>query len=97
TRTQTPQGVEFTSTAPAVRVRYEADTAHYLTHATISLANPAPGARLLVDLASNLSSGEANEIEDTRALAYGFRPKGNDVESRSLARLDTLVRVQDGP
>ena len=97
TRTQTPQGVEFTSTSPAIRVRYDADSVNFLTHATISLANPAPGARLLVDLAPNLASGEANEAEDTRSLAYGFRPKGNDVESETIAKLDTTYRVQDGP
>jgi YidC/Oxa1 family membrane protein insertase len=97
TRAQTPQGVEFTSATPAVRVRYDADTVNYLTHATISLANPVPGARLLVDLAPNLASAEANETEDTRALAYGFRPKGSDVESQTIARLDTTYRVQDGP
>jgi YidC/Oxa1 family membrane protein insertase len=97
TRSQTPHGVEFTSAMPAVRVRYDADTANYITHATISLANAAPGARLLVDLAPNLASGEANEVEDTRALAYGFRPKGNDVESETIAKLDTTYRVEEGP
>jgi YidC/Oxa1 family membrane protein insertase len=97
TRTETPQSVEFVSASPAVRVRYDVDSANYLTRATIAMTGAAPGAKLLVDLASNLSSGEANEVEDVRALAYGFRPKGNDVQSEHIARLDTAWRVKDGP
>jgi YidC/Oxa1 family membrane protein insertase len=96
-RTQTAQSVEFVSTSPAVRVRYDVDSANYLTRATVSMAGAAPGAVLLVDLAPELSSGEANEVEDVRALAYGFKPKDNDVVSRTLARLDTGYRVEQGP
>jgi YidC/Oxa1 family membrane protein insertase len=97
TRTQTPHGVEFVSANPAVRVRYDADSINYLTRATVSMAGAAPGARLLVDLAPDLSSGEANETEDIRSLAYGFRPRENDVESVHLTRLDTAYRVEQGP
>jgi YidC/Oxa1 family membrane protein insertase len=97
TRTQTPQGIEFVSANPAVRVRYDADTANYLTHTTVTLAGPSIGARLLVDLPADLASGEANEGEDVRSLAYGFRPRGADVESEFLGKLDTTYRVAEGP
>jgi YidC/Oxa1 family membrane protein insertase len=97
TRTQTAHGVEFVSASPAIRVSYDVDSANYLTRATVSMTGAAPGARLLVDLAPDLSSGEANETEDVRALAYGFRPKGSDVESQHLARLDTANKVEQGP
>ena len=97
TRTQTERSVEFVSTSPAVRVRYDVDSINYLTRTTVSMAGAAPGARLLVDLAPDLSSGEANEEEDVRSLAYGFRPRNGDVESELLARLDTGYRLEPGP
>ena len=97
TRTQTAQGIQFVSSAPAITVRYDVDSANYLTRATVSMAGAAPGATLLVDLAPDLASGEANEVEDIRANAYGFRPKGGDVESKTLARLDTGNVVTPGP
>jgi YidC/Oxa1 family membrane protein insertase len=97
TSTQTPQGVEFVSASPAIRVAYRADSVNYMTHATVSMAGAAPDAKLLVDLAPDLSSGEANEVEDIRANAYGFRPRDNDVESKTLARLDTGYVVEEGP
>jgi YidC/Oxa1 family membrane protein insertase len=97
TRTQTEQGIEFASASPAVRVRYDVDSANYLTRATVTLAGPAPGARLLIDLASDLYSGEANEAEDLRSLAYGFRTRDDGIESVHLTRLDTAYRVEQGP
>jgi YidC/Oxa1 family membrane protein insertase len=97
TKSLTPSGVEYASASPAVRVRYDVDSVNYLTHATVSLAGAAPDARLLVDLPSDLASGEANEKEDLRALAYAYRPKDNDVESKTLARLDTTWQVEQGP
>ena len=96
-RTQTPQGVEFVSATPAVRVRYDADSVNYLTRVTVTLGAPAADARLLVDLPADLASGEANEAEDVRSLAYGFRPRNADVESEHLAKLDTADRVEEGP
>jgi YidC/Oxa1 family membrane protein insertase len=97
TRTQTDRGVEFVSANPAIRVRYDADTINYLTRTTVSMPGAAPGSRLLVDLSPDLSSGEANEDEDIRSLAYGFRPRSADVESELLARLDTTYRLEPGP
>ena len=97
TRTETPNGVEFVSTAPALRVRYDVDSANYLTHVSMALDGAAPNAHVLIDLAPELTSGEANEAEDVRSLAYGFRPSKNDVESVHLPKLDTTYRVEAGP
>jgi YidC/Oxa1 family membrane protein insertase len=93
-----PQGAEFVSAAsPTVRVRYDVDTANYLTHVSVSLAGAAPNAQLLIDLPPDLVSGEANDAEDVRSLAYGYRPSKGDVESIHFPKLDTAFRVQEGP
>jgi YidC/Oxa1 family membrane protein insertase len=97
TRTESPHSVEFVSATPAIRVRYDADSANYLTHVSLSLAGAAPNAQLLVDLAPDLTSGEADEKEDVRSLAYGFRPSKNDVVSVHLPKLDSTYRVEQGP
>jgi YidC/Oxa1 family membrane protein insertase len=97
-RTQTAQGVEFVSANPAVRVAYAADTANYLTHATVTMAGAAPGAKLLIDLATDLASGEADEPEDLRNLAYGYRRANTEVQSVNLSNLDTAeTRTEEGP
>jgi len=97
TRSETPHGVEFVSATPALRVRYDVDSANYLTHVSVALAGAAPNAHLLIDLAPDLTSGEANEAEDVRSLAYGFRPSKNDVESVHIPKLDSAYRVEAGP
>ncbi|MEO5567872.1 MAG: YidC/Oxa1 family insertase periplasmic-domain containing protein [Gemmatimonadaceae bacterium] len=97
-KTQTVHGVEFTSSSPAITVSYDVDSAKYLTRARVALANAAPGATLLIDLASDLASAEADEPEDLRNLAYGYRLARSDVQSVNLAKLDTLqTRVEPGP
>lgn len=98
TKSVTPHGVTFTSSNPALTVAYDADSANYLTHARVTLANAAPDAKLLIDLAPDLTSSEADTVEDLRHLAYGFRRAKNDVQSVTLAKLDTLTpRVETGP
>src|SRR5688572_3224135 len=87
TRTQSAQGVEFVSANPAVRIAYDADSVNYLTHATVTMAGAAPGAKLLIDLATDLASGEADEPEDLRNLAYGYRPANTEVQSVNLSNL----------
>jgi YidC/Oxa1 family membrane protein insertase len=96
-RIESRHGVEFVSTAPALRVRYDADSANYLTHVSVVLGGAAPNAQLLIDMAADLTSGEADEKEDVRSLAYGFRPSKNDVESVHLPKLDSAYRVEQGP
>jgi YidC/Oxa1 family membrane protein insertase len=101
-KTQTQHGVEFVATdiaaAPQIRISYDLDSANYLTHAQVTVANAAPSAKLLIDLAPDLQSGEADETEDLRHLAYGFRPAQNNVQSVMLAKLDTTeTRVEPGP
>ena len=98
TKTTTPHGIEFVSASPAVRVAYDVDSAKYLTHARVTVDGAAPGAKLLIDLAPDLASGEADEAEDLRHLAYGFRRANTDVQSVTLAKLDTTkARVEQGP
>ena len=96
-RTELPHGVEFVSASPAIRVRYEADSANYLTRVSISLAGAARNAQLLIDLPPDLTSGEANETEDIRSVAYGYRPSKSDVESVHFPKLDTTFRAEPGP
>jgi YidC/Oxa1 family membrane protein insertase len=93
TKTTTPTGVEFVATNPQLRIRYDADSVNYLTHATLSLAGAAPDARLLITLAPNLTSGEADNVEDVRNLAYSYRPLGSGVESTHLAKLDSMETI----
>jgi YidC/Oxa1 family membrane protein insertase len=98
TKTATPSGVTFASANPAITVSYDVDTAKYLTHARITVPNAAAGARLLVDLAPDLESAEADTVEDLRHLAYGFRRAKSDVQSVTMAKLDTTKwRVEEGP
>jgi YidC/Oxa1 family membrane protein insertase len=97
-KTTTPHGIEFVSASPAVRVSYDVDSAKYLTHARVTVDGAAPGAKLLIDLAPDLASGEADEAEDLRHLAYGFRRANTGVQSVTLAKLDTTeARVEQGP
>jgi YidC/Oxa1 family membrane protein insertase len=98
TKTQTANRIDFTSASPAIRVSYQLDTAHYLTHASVSMDNAAPNATLLVDLARDLKTAEADTMDDIRHLAYGFRRANKDVESATFLKLDTLQsRVEAGP
>jgi YidC/Oxa1 family membrane protein insertase len=97
-KTQTGNSVEFSSASPAIRISYQLDTLHYLTHATVSLANAAPNATLLVDLGRDLRTAEADTMDDIRHLAYSFRHASKDVESATFLKLDTLQsRTEAGP
>ncbi|HET9426185.1 MAG TPA: YidC/Oxa1 family insertase periplasmic-domain containing protein [Gemmatimonadaceae bacterium] len=98
TRATTPRGVVFTSASPAIEIAYDVDTAKYLTHTRLSFPGAAPDAKLLIELAPDLASGEADEAEDLRNLAYGFRPALGDVQSVNLSSLDsTESRIETGP
>jgi YidC/Oxa1 family membrane protein insertase len=95
---QSANGVEFVSSSPDVRVAYDLTPQNYLAHATIRAANIAPGAKLLIDLAQDLRSGEADTTEDLRHLAYGYRKINGDAESVLLQKLDTTKTVAEaGP
>jgi YidC/Oxa1 family membrane protein insertase len=89
---------DFVSTSPDIRVTYDMSPDHYLTHTTLTLAGASPGAMLLMDLAPDLRSGEADTTEDLRHLAYGFKPVKGDVQSIVLQKLDTTTYVvEPGP
>jgi len=71
---------------------------HYITHATVTAGGSLTDARLLIDLASDLRSGEADTTEDLRHLAYAFRRAKGDVDSKALQQLDTTKYfVEPGP
>lgn len=98
TRTQTGNTIEFAAASPAIRVRYQVHPENYLTRATVTMAGAAPDARLLIDLAPDLQSGDADEAEDLRNLAYGFRGPTGDVESHTITGLDSMQTiVEPGP
>jgi YidC/Oxa1 family membrane protein insertase len=98
TSTRSDKVVEFVSSAPAVRVRYEMMPDHYVTRVNVTAANLAPGAKLLIDLPQDLRSGEADTTEDLRHLAYGYRRVRGDAQSVMLQKLDTTQTVvEPGP
>ena len=89
---------EFASASPDIHVKYDLSPDHYLTHTTLSLGGAVPGANLLIDLAPDLRSGEADTTEDLRHLAYGFKSVKGDVQSIVLQKLDTAKYVvESGP
>lgn len=98
TTKQSGTTTEFSSTSPDIRVKYEVAPDHYITHATLSFGGAAPGAKLLIDLAPDLRSAEADTTEDLRHLSYGFRRLKGDVESVAIQKLDTTKYVVEaGP
>src|SRR4051812_38181545 len=94
-------GITFTSSAPAVTIRYQFANDGYLAHVSgeVASATGAPGAtQLLVDLPTTLRSQEADTLEDERHLAYGYKAQHEDVKSVAFGKLDpALVRTDSGP
>jgi len=98
TTTHVGNTTAFVSTSPDIRVTYDMSPDHFLTHVTLTLGGVAPGAMLLIDLAPDLRSGEADTTDDLRHLAYGFKPVKGDVQSIVLQKLDTTTYlVEPGP
>jgi YidC/Oxa1 family membrane protein insertase len=98
TKIQSGTRTEFVSRTPEVRIVYEMVPEHFITHARVTLAGAAPGAQLLFDLAPDLRSGEADEAEDLRNLAYVFKRVPGDAESKTIHGLDTAeTLVEPGP
>ena len=96
-------GIAFTSTTtPQITVRYRFVPGAFLTHVRGEVAAaPADSLRagaLLVDLPTGLRSQEADAVEDTRHLAYGYKLTQSGVKSVAFDKLDpTLVRTDSGP
>jgi YidC/Oxa1 family membrane protein insertase len=67
-----------------------------LVEGRVSEASPNRAA-LLVDLPRSLRTEEADTLEDLRHLSYAFKRGNEDVQSTSLAKLDTAGRVEGGP
>jgi YidC/Oxa1 family membrane protein insertase len=92
-------GVTFTSTAPAMTLRYEFANDGYVAHVTgqVDSQGGAP-TQLLIDLPRTLVSQEADTVDDQRHLAYGYRLEHDDVKSVAFSKLDpTIVRTDSGP
>lgn len=94
-------GITFTSSVPAVTIRYAFANDGYLAHVSGEAASAAgaPGpAQLLIDLPATLRSQEADTLEDERHLAYGYKAQHEDVKSVAFGKLDpALVRTDSGP
>jgi YidC/Oxa1 family membrane protein insertase len=98
TRTVSPTGVMLASASPDIRIVYVPDSANYLTRVEVAMVGAPAGSRLLIDLAPDLTSGEADQAEDIRNLAYSYRPLRSDVESSAFANLDsTAITSAQGP
>jgi YidC/Oxa1 family membrane protein insertase len=89
--------VTFTSTAPPISISYSLPASGYLVAVRGTVSGAPPGSTLLVDLPQHLRSGEADTIDDTRHLAYGFKINQRDVASVGFGSLDPgEVRVDTG-
>lgn len=98
TTTRAGTTTEFVSVSPDIRVKYDMAPDHFITHATLTLGGAVTGANLLIDLAPDLRTGEADTTEDLRHLAYGYKRLRGDVESIVLQKLDTTnYLVVPGP
>jgi YidC/Oxa1 family membrane protein insertase len=93
---------EFTSTSATtpITLRYRLQQDSFVVHVEGEVATPAApavGAELLVTLPSRIRSEEANEVEDTRSLAVGYKRGVDEVESVWFRDLDTLAaRIDTG-
>src|ERR1051325_1493006 len=92
-----PSAITFTA-PQGIAVQYDLMPGQYLTRTTITSRDARPGDKLLIDLAQDLRSGEADTTEDLRHLAYGYRQTKGSVESVVLQKLDTTSTVTEpGP
>ena len=70
----------------------------YLVHVDTRLEGATAGTQLLVDLPRRIRSEEADSVDDTRHLAYAYKPLHDDAQSVAFTKLDSLkTRVDSGP
>jgi YidC/Oxa1 family membrane protein insertase len=86
--------VTFSGTrgAQAVRITYSNPTneeGRYLIGVKVDLPGVSSGARLGIRLPANIESAEADTTDDIRHLAFGYKPKGEGVESIPFSKLDS--------
>lgn len=94
---QSGSTVTFTSTTtPTIAITYQT-VAAYRTAVRGTVANAPPGSALIVDLPTELRSGEADTLDDQRHLAYGYKLPLRDVQSIPFDKLDsTHLRADTG-
>ncbi|MDB4907070.1 MAG: hypothetical protein JWO05_1854 [Gemmatimonadetes bacterium] len=69
-----------------------------LVHVGVKLDGATAGTQLLVDLPRRIRSEEADSVDDTRHLAYAYKPLHDDAQSVAFTKLDSLrTRVDSGP
>ncbi len=97
------KGIAFQGTlgTRSIRIAYgspETNADRYLTHVVVSVSNAPADARLLVDLPQTLASAESDTLDDFQHLAFGYKPKGDGVESIAFGKLDSgQTRAVSGP
>jgi len=91
------QGSTVTFTSPLMTLSYEPTSDGYRTAVKGTVAGASPGAALLVDLPTTIRSVEADTLDDTRHLAFGYKIPLRDVTSVPFAKLDPgAVRPDTG-
>ena len=78
---------------------FPSDTADsYLIRVNASVANPLPGATLLIGLPRTLHPNEADTLDDLNHLAVSYRSLRGEVNSIAFSKLDSSnVHVEQGP
>jgi YidC/Oxa1 family membrane protein insertase len=76
--------------------RFQADSFVVGIEGVLAPLQGAPNTRLFVSLPARLRSEEADMVEDTRLLAFAWRPGNGEAEGVPFSDLDTLVRVDSG-
>ncbi len=95
TVTQTPNEVTFAS-AP-ITLTYRTTSDGFRLAVNGQAANAPPGSSLVIDLPSGFKSIEADTLEDSRHLAFGYQIPRRDVTSIPFAKLEPgSVRVDTG-
>ena len=93
--TQTPTEVTFTS-AP-ITLTYRTTSDDYRLAVTGAVSGAPERTSLVIDLPSGLRSVEADTVDDTRHLAFGYRIPRRDVASVPFGKLDPgSARVDTG-
>jgi YidC/Oxa1 family membrane protein insertase len=92
---QTPNEVTFTS-AP-ITLTYRATSDGYRLAVSGRATNAPPGAALLIDLPSGLRSVEADTLDDSRHLAFGYKMPRRDVSSVVFSKIEPgSARIDTG-
>jgi YidC/Oxa1 family membrane protein insertase len=90
-------GATFVATNPPITIEYSTTNDGFRTAVRGTVASAPAGSALIVDLPSELTSVEADTLDDLRHLAYAFKRPRRDVVSIAFSKLDSLTpRVDTG-